>query len=89
MAINNLKEIIIKTENEIIEHFKTLSHEEMLMITEDQVPGNFNEKLFTSDEIKVYVDLSLRRDINGLGNLYELVGVRKEKLLEIYLKTLN
>lgn len=83
------RENIIKTENEIIEHFKTLDHEEMLMITEDQVPGNLNEKLFTNDEIKSYVHLSLHRDINGLGNLYELVGVRKEKLLAIYRKTLN
>ena len=61
----------------------------MLMITEDQVPGNLNEKLFTNDEIKSYVYLSLDRDINGLANLYELVGIRKEKLLAIYRKTLN
>lgn len=61
----------------------------MLTIIEDEVVGIVNAELFTLDEIKSHVYLSLEGNAQGLAVLDKQVEIRREKLLAIYRKTLN
>jgi len=61
----------------------------MLTIIEVEVVGIVNAELFTLDEIKSHVYLSLEGNAQGLAELDEQVEIRRGKLIAIYRTTLN
>jgi hypothetical protein len=57
----------MQTESEIIQYFKTLEHEEMLLILEYDEPGSGGIHLFTGDESYQHTDYFIIHDFTGLN----------------------
>lgn len=76
-------------DDEFFQHIKTLSTEEILMVLEDDDPGQRNICLLSPEEGYLYTDAFILNDFEKLKEINILIELRREKLLEFYKNSLH